>query len=79
MQQLDEFALFDRLKKRARGVSDAIKNKAGEILDRVMTRVKKAFIALKKLGERMLSGLLEFFNLKVDKINVQGGGEFPLV
>lgn len=79
MQQLDEFALFDRLKKRARGVSDAIKNKAGEILDRVMTRVKKAFIALKKLGERMLSGLLEFFNLKVDKIDIQGGGEFPLV
>jgi len=79
MQQLDEFALFDRLKKRARGVSDAIKNKAGEILDRVMTRVSQAFNAMKKLGKRMLSALLEFFNLKVDKIDVKGGGEFPLV
>ena len=79
MQQLDEFALFDRLKKRARGVSDAIKNKAGEILDRVMARVSQAFNAMKKLGERMLSALLEFFNLKVDKIDVKGGGEFPLV
>ena len=79
MEQLDEFALFDRLKKRARGVSDAIKDKAGEILDRVMARVSKAFIELKKLGNRMMQGLLDFFNLKVDKIDVKGGGEFPLV
>ena len=79
MQQLDEFALFDRLKKRARGVSDSIKNKAGEILDRVMARVSQAFNTMKKLGGRILSALLEFFNLKVDKIDVKGGGEFPLV
>ena len=44
-----------------------------------MTRVSQAFNAMKKLGKRMLSALLEFFNLKVDKIDVKGGGEFPLV
>jgi hypothetical protein len=79
MEQLDEFALFDRLKKQARNVSDAIKNQAGKIIDRIMIRVSQAFNAMKKMGEKMMAGLLEFFNFEVDKIKVSGGGDFPLV
>jgi hypothetical protein len=79
MEQLDEFALFDRLKKQARNVSNAIKNQAGKIIDRIMIRVSQAFNAMKKMGEKMMAGLLEFFNFEVDKIKVSGGGDFPLV
>ena len=79
MEQLDEFALFDRLKKQAKNVSSAIKNQAGKIMDRIMFRIKQAFNGLKKLGEKMMAGLLDFFNLDVDNIKVAGGGPFPLL
>ena len=79
MEQLDEFALFDRLKKQAKNVSSAIKNQAGKIMDRIMFRIKQAFNGLKKLGEKMMAGLLDFFNLDVDNIKVTGGGAFPLL
>jgi hypothetical protein len=43
-----------------------------------MKRISEAFNYIKTLGEKMISGLLNFLGLSVSKIKVSGGGKFPL-
>ena len=76
--QLDEFALWNTIKKKAKGISSKILNVAKRIYEAVMKRVKEAFVAIKKLGERMLNGLLNFLGFKVENIKISGGGKYPL-
>lgn len=79
MQYLNEFQLFDKLKKSVTNVSSQIVNQAKKILNNIITRIKQAFNDLKRLGEGMMSGLLKFFGLEVKNIKINGGGDFPLI
>ena len=79
MQYLNEFQLFDKLKKSVTNVSSQIVNQAKKILNNIITRIKQAFNDLKRLGEGMMSGLLKFFGLEVRNIKINGGGDFPLI
>ena len=77
--QLDEFALWDTLKKKAKSVGLNILNKAKQVFDAVMKRLTQAFNAIKELGSRMINGLLNFFNIKIKNIRVKSGGTYPLL
>jgi hypothetical protein len=76
--QLDEFALWDNLKKKAKTIGLNVLNKAKKIFNAVMQRLTQAFNAIKKLGSRMINGLLNFFNIKIKKIRIKSGGPYPL-
>ena len=77
--QLDEFALWNTIKKKAKGISSSIINASKRIYDAVMKRVKEAFVAIKRLGERMWNGLLNFLGIEISKVTVRGGGDYPLL
>jgi hypothetical protein len=79
IEHLNEFQLFDKLKRSVKNVSTQIVNQAKKILDAILLRIKQAFVDLKKLGEKVLQGLLKFFGLEVKNIKIKGGGPFPLV
>ena len=76
--QLDEFALWDKLKKKAKTVGLNVLSKAKEIFDAVMERLTQAFDAIKSLGSRMINGLLNFFNIEIKNIRLKSGGPYPL-
>lgn len=78
VELLNEFQLFDKLKKSVKGVSSKIISQAKKILSAIMARVSKAFEVIKKFGSRMLNSLLSFFGLGVEKVTVKSGGPFPL-
>jgi hypothetical protein len=79
VQGLNEFQLFDKLKSSLSGVSSAVIKGAKKILNAILKRIKEAFVALKRLGDKMLKGLMNFFGIDVQSIKVVGGGPFPLV
>ena len=76
---LDEFALWDTLKKKAKSVGLNILTKAKKIFDAIMERLTQAFDAIKELGSRMINGLLNFFNIEIKNIKIRSGGPYPLV
>ena len=76
--QLDEFALWNKIKKGVKSVSAVVVKSATRIVKAVMQRVKQAFNMIKKLGAKMLKGLLGFFGLNVSDVRVSGGGRYPL-
>jgi hypothetical protein len=76
--QLDEFALWNNLKKKAKTIGLSILNKAKKIFNAVMQRLTQAFNAIKKLGSRMINALLNFFNFEIKKIRIRSGGPYPL-
>ena len=79
MQYLNEFQLFDKLKRSVKSVSSQVMNQAKKILTTVITRIKQAFSDLKRLGKGVMSGLLKFFGLEVRNIKINGSGDFPLL
>ena len=79
VEHLDEFKLFDELKRKIKDVSKDIVDRAGKILSAVMKRISEAFDYILKLGEQMLQGFLNFFGLIVSNVSVEGGGKYPLL
>ena len=77
-QQLDEFALWNKIKSKVKGAASNIVSAVKRIYTAVMKRISEAFNYIKTLGEKMISGLLNFLGLSVSKIKVSGGGKFPL-
>ena len=77
--QLDELALWNTIKKKAKGAATQILNVSKKIYGAVMKRLKQSFDAIKRLGARMLNGLLNFFGIKVSNVKVRGGGSYPLL
>ena len=77
--QLDELALWNTIKKKAKGAASQILNVSKKIYGAVMKRLKQSFDAIKRLGARMLNGLLNFFGIKVSNVKVRGGGSYPLL
>ena len=77
-QQLDEFAMWNKIKSKVKSVSSKVKNAVKRIYDAVMKRIGEAFNYIKTLGEKMISGLMNFLGVTVSKVKVSGGGKFPL-
>ena len=78
IQRLDEFALLNKLKKGAKGVSAKVVGVAKKALANIKAKMKKAFAAIKRLGQNMWFGLLNFLGLGVKNVSINGGGKFPL-
>ena len=76
--QLDEFALWNTIKKKVKGATNTMMNAAKRVYNAVMRRVKEAFDAIKRLGERMFNALLNFLGIEVTDVKISGGGSYPL-
>jgi hypothetical protein len=79
IEQLDEFQMFDKLKRGLKNVSSTITGAAKRIWGAIMKRINDAFNYIKRLGKRMLEGLMQFFGIEVKGIKVRGGGVYPLL
>jgi|TARA_B110000977_G_scaffold94603_1_gene125028 hypothetical protein len=77
-EQLDEFALFNKLANKVKGVPKFVMGQAKKILNAIMKRLGEAFSYIKGLGKKMMEGLLAFFGLQINNVTVAGGGKFPL-
>ena len=75
--QLDEFALFSKLKGKAIAIGKNISSKISRVVNAITKRLKEAFSFIKSLGSKMLSGLLKFLGFQPN-VRVSGGGRFPL-
>ena len=79
LQQLDEYAMLDKLKRGANAISSKVVNAAKKALKAVQKRISQSFNMIKKLGAKAWKGLLNFFGLQVSNVKVKGGGRYPLV
>jgi len=80
LQQLDEFQIFNRLVAKVKGVAGTIKNKVKNIYNAIMKRVTQAFNYIKRLGKKMIEGLMNFFGVEVSDVTVnKGRGDFALL
>jgi hypothetical protein len=77
-EQLDEFAMWNKIKSKVKGISSNILNAVKRIYDGVMKRISEAFNYIKTLGEKIISGLMNFLGITISKIKISGGGRFPL-
>jgi len=78
LQQLDEFALWNKLKSKVKDVSANIVRSAKKIYQAVMKRISEAFNYIKTLGAKMIQGLMNFFGVSVSRVKISGGGRWPL-
>ena len=78
LQQLDEFALWNKLKSKAKGFSSKVVNAAKRIYQAVMKRISEAFNYIKTLGEKMIHGLMNFMGVSIRRVKVSGGGKWSL-
>ena len=75
--QLDEFALFSKLRGKARAISKTVSSKISRVVNAITKRLRQAFSFIKSLGSKMLGGLLKFLGFEPN-VRVSGGGRFPL-
>jgi hypothetical protein len=78
VRNLTEFALLDKLKKGASGISSKVVGLAKKALASIKQKLVKAFNMIKRLGQNMWFGLLNFFGIGVKDVKINGGGKFPL-
>jgi len=78
VRNLTEFALLDKLKKGASGISSKVVGVAKKALASIKQQLVKAFNMIKRLGQNMWFGLLNFFGIGVKDVKINGGGKFPL-
>lgn len=78
LEQLDEFATWNKIKAKTKKVSSNVMNSVKKIYLAVMKRIKEAFNYIKTLGSKMINGLLNFLGLSVSNVRVVSGGKYPL-
>ena len=74
IEQLDEFALFDKIKKGLSNVNKKVRDKFTQMFNWIKEKVNNAFNWIKKQGEKMLSLVLKFFNIQVTTVRLTGKG-----
>jgi len=80
LQQLDEFQIFNKLVTKIKGVAGTIKNKVKNIYNAIMKRVTQAFNYIKRLGKKLIEGLMNFLGVEVSNITIpRGSGDFALL
>jgi hypothetical protein len=78
IQQLDEFAMLDKLKRGAGAISSKVVNAAKKALGAIQKRLSQAFNMIKKLGAKAWSGLMKFFGLVIGSVKTTSGGAYPV-
>lgn len=76
--RLDEFSIMDTLKKIKSKLPAGAQKYADKIVNffkGVWDRILNAFESIKKLGGKMIDGLLDFFGIGVEIKSVSGGGD----
>tara|TARA_B100000424_G_scaffold27352_1_gene19018 strand:+ start:1146 stop:3377 length:2232 start_codon:yes stop_codon:yes gene_type:complete len=74
IEQLDEFALFDKIKKGLSNINKKVRDKFTQMFNWIKEKVNNAFNWIKKQGEKMLSLVLKFFNIQVTTVKLTGKG-----
>ncbi len=75
---LNEFQLFDKIKKSTKSISSKVAKAATKILQNILKRIDEAFKSIKNLGDRIIHGIMWFFGIEVNKIKIKSGGNYPL-
>lgn len=78
LEQLDEFAVWNKIKAKTKKLSSGVMNAVKRVYLAVMKRIKDAFNLIKSLGSKIIDGLLNFLGISVSNVRVVGGGKFPL-
>jgi phage-related protein len=61
-------------------VAGTIKNKVKNIYNAIMKRVTQAFNYIKRLGKKLIEGLMNFLGVEVSDVTVnKGRGDFALL
>ena len=80
MQQLDEFALFNKLASKVKDVSKSVISKVSKAMKAILERIKKVFQYIYKLGKQAVKALMNFFGVEIGKVKItKTGGIVPLV
>ena len=74
IEQLDEFALLDKIKKGVSSISKKVRDKFTQMWNWIKEKVSKAFDFIKSLGEKMLLGLFKFFGIEPNNVGLTGKG-----
>ena len=74
IEQLDEFALLDKIKKGMNSVDKKVRNKFSQMWNWIKEKVTKAFDFIKTLGANMLNGLFKFFGIEPNNVGLTGKG-----
>ena len=74
IEQLDEFALLDKIKKGMNSVVKKVRNKFSQMWNWIKEKVTKAFDFIKSLGANMLNGLFKFFGIEPNNVGLRGKG-----
>ena len=74
IEQLDEFALLDKIKKGVSSISKKVRDKFSQMWNWIKEKVSKAFDFIKTLGKNMLNGLFKFFGIEPNNVGLRGKG-----
>lgn len=74
IEQLDEFALLDKIKKGVGSVIKKVRDKFTQMWNWIKEKVSKAFDFIKTLGKNMLNGLFKFFGVEPTNVGLRGRG-----
>ena len=74
IEQLDEFALLDKIKKGVSSVVKKVRDKFTQMWNWIKEKVSQAFDFIKSLGEKMLLGLFKFFGIEPTNVGLKGRG-----
>ena len=79
MQQLDEFAIFNKLAGKVKDVSMNVVTKVSNAMKNILDRIKKVFQYIYKLGKQAVKALMNFFGVEIGKVKItKTGGIVPL-
>jgi hypothetical protein len=79
MQQLDEFAIFNKLAGKVKDVSMNVVTKVSNAMKNILDRIKKVFQYIYKLGKQAVKALMNFFGVEIGKVKItKTGGIIPL-
>jgi hypothetical protein len=74
IEQLDEFALLDKIKKGVSNINKKVRDKFTQMWNWIKEKVNKAFDWIKQQGEKMLGMLMRFFGIEVTTAGLRGRG-----
>jgi hypothetical protein len=78
-EQLDEFAILNKLSQTLSGAVSKVKDVAVRVWKQIIERIKKALAMIKKLGKKAMSSLRRFFGLDISNAKItKTGGMYPV-
>ena len=75
IEQLDEFALLDKIKKGVSNIDKKVRDKFSQMWNWIKEKLNMAFEWIKQQGEKMISMLMKFFGIQVTTAGLRGSVE----